>query len=63
MRTEERPPTLVLSAQGGGYDNDCCATRSDMSCADGYTLQDTGAVCYEWWDWVRIMLAPHDIFR
>ena len=28
-----------------------------MSCADGYTLHDTGTVCFEWWDWVRIMLS------
>ena len=54
--SEERL-TLVLSAQGGSHDDDCCARRGDMSCADGYTLHDTGNVCYEWWDWVRIMLS------
>ena len=54
--SEERL-TLVLSAQGGSYDDDCCAMRGDMSCADGYTLHDTGTTCAEWWDWVRIMLA------
>ena len=33
-----------------------------MSCADGYTLHDTGTVYFEWWDWVRIMLASAQHF-